>query len=75
MTEDITSQQQLDSYIKALQKAVNTKDPSVGLLITFRWVFLSVFIILVEDWRHYDLIEKILFLLIWSPLIHIFLHF
>jgi hypothetical protein len=74
MTEDTASQQQPDSYIKALQEAVDTEDSPIELLETLRWVFLSIFIILIEDWRHYDLIEKILFILIWSPLIHLFLH-
>lgn len=75
LLENNASQQQLDSYIKVLQEAIDTKDSPVELLGTLRWVFLSVFIILIEDWRYYDLMEKILFVLIWSPLIHLFLHF
>ena len=31
--------------------------------------------IIVEDWRNYTILEKAVFLIVMSPLVHLFLHF
>lgn len=32
-------------------------------------------LIAIEDWNSYTTVDKIVFIVIWSPLIHLFLHF
>ena len=63
MTEDTTTQQQLEDLLQLL-------DIDEGQ-VTWKDVFLPFFVweIIVDDWRHYSLLGKILFLGTLSPLL------
>lgn len=65
MTEDTTSQQQLD----IIEELIRLNE---GEGITIKDVLLLPFFLycaVIEDWRNYTVADKAVFILIWSPLL------
>ena len=56
---------------RILMEIVSLKDSktSIGLLEYLKGLFIILGTIVQDDWKHYTILEKIIFLGIWSPLL------